>query len=61
MKNVVIIVKDGLVSEVLSTDPDIDVEVIDMDTNDPEVRDEIDKRLDEVGMLAQQGDLNTIY
>ena len=34
MKKVSIVVKDGLVQEVFSEDPNIDIEIIDMDADD---------------------------
>lgn len=48
MKHVYIVIQDGLVGEVLSDDQNIDVEVIDLDSDDPDVQEEADKAYEDI-------------
>lgn len=48
MNKVVIVVRGGRVDEVLTNDRDLDVEILDMDTQDPEKYDEMVERYEEI-------------
>lgn len=48
MTNLVIVVKDGRVDEVLCRNKNVEVELLDMDTQDPEELQQLEKRLNEV-------------
>ena len=48
MKNICIIVEDGMVQTVYSTSKDIDVEVIDLDTTDWKEEEELRQRVDQI-------------
>ena len=57
MKKVSIIVKDGLVQEVFSEDPNVDIEIIDLDADDA-VELEYDQA---VAMLRNRSTVTKIY
>lgn len=48
MSKIAIIVEGGMVRDVISTNADDEIEVIDFDTQDPDELDEAESRLDEI-------------
>lgn len=48
MNKVVIVVRGGRVDEVLTNERDLDVEILDMDTQDPDKYDEMVERYKEI-------------
>ena len=48
MTNVVIIVEDGRVTDVRCRNQNISIEVLDFDTQDPNERDQLDARLNQI-------------
>lgn len=48
MKNIVIVVEDGIVQSVYADFGDVDVEIVDFDTEDPDEMKEAQGRLDEI-------------
>lgn len=48
MNKVVIVVRGGRVDEVLTNERDLDVKILDMDTQDPEKYDEMVERYEEI-------------
>ena len=48
MKNIVIVVEEGIVQSVYADFEDVDVEIVDFDTEDPDELEEAQDRLDEI-------------
>jgi len=48
MKNIVIVVEEGIVQSVYADFGDVDVEIVDFDTEDPDELEEVQDRLDEI-------------
>lgn len=48
MKNIVIVVEEGIVQSVYADFGDVDVEIVDFDTEDPDELEEAQDRLDEI-------------
>lgn len=58
---VAVIVEDGLVQGVYSSDEKTSVSVLDMDTDEPEVCDELEKGMKELQSRIDAGELHQIY
>lgn len=57
MTNVVIIVKDGRVEEALCRNKNVKVEILDMDTQDPEELQQLERRLNEIHKTKSYRDI----
>ena len=57
MNRIIIIVGDGFVQEIYADNPDVDVEIIDMDTQDAEQAEQAEREVDEIRLEAFRGEL----